>query len=58
MHLRPVENKEKRDKLLEIVKNNLPKNTGAILRTASENATVPPIIGYYLFKLNLSFQRE
>lgn len=34
-----IENKEKRKELIEIAKKFLPKNTGAILRTSSENAT-------------------
>ena len=34
-----IEDKDKRDKLIKIAKNNLPENTGIILRTSSENAT-------------------
>ena len=34
-----IENKTIRNKLMEIAKNNLPENTGIILRTSSENAS-------------------
>ena len=34
-----IENKTTRNKLMEIAKNNLPENTGIILRTSSENAS-------------------
>ena len=34
-----IEDQEKRDKLIEIAKKNLPENMGSILRTSSENAT-------------------
>ena len=34
-----IENKEKKQKLINLVRQILPKNTGAILRTSSENAT-------------------
>lgn len=38
-----IENKETRKMLLEIAKQNLPKNTGAILRTSCENASADEI---------------
>lgn len=34
-----IENENTRQKLVEIAKKNLPENTGAILRTSSENAS-------------------
>ncbi len=39
-----IENKEKRNLLKEIAQKNLPENSGAILRTSSENATEEEII--------------
>lgn len=39
-----VVNEEERERLLKIVKTNLPENTGAIIRTAAENKTEKDLV--------------
>ena len=51
-----IENEKERDRLIEIVKNNLPENTGAIIRTAGEGKNEQEIVND-LEKLNKKWKQ-
>ena len=51
-----IENEKERERLIEIVKNNLPENTGAIIRTAGEGKKEQEIIND-LEKLNKKWKQ-
>lgn len=51
-----IENEKERDRLIEIIKNNLPKNTGAIVRTAGEGKNEQEIVND-LEKLNKKWKQ-